>query len=62
MKRAQKAIRDFAATAVAALREIFDEAAYARFLDRAGMVSSRLAYESFRREFEDAKVRRPKCC
>jgi hypothetical protein len=62
MKRARNAIHDFATTAVAALREIFDEAAYARFLDRAGVVSSREAYESFRRDFEEAKARRPKCC
>jgi hypothetical protein len=47
---------------VEALREIFDEAAYARFLDRAGMASSSEAYAEFRREFEEAKVRRPKCC
>jgi hypothetical protein len=62
MKTVRKTIRDFAAIAVAALREIFDEAAYARFLDRAGMASSREAYAAFRREFEEAKVRRPKCC
>jgi hypothetical protein len=62
MKRARKTIRDFATTALAALREIFDEAAYARFLDRAGIVSSREAYQAFRREFEEAKVRQPKCC
>jgi hypothetical protein len=49
-------------TFMAALREIFDEAAYARFLDRAGMASSSEAYAAFRREFEEAKVRRPKCC
>jgi hypothetical protein len=47
---------------VAALREIFDEAAYLRFLDRGGMPSSSQAYAAFRREFEDAKVRRLKCC
>ena len=47
---------------VAALREIFDEAAYARFLDRSGMASSSEAYAAFRREFEEAKARRPKCC
>jgi len=47
---------------MAALREIFDEAAYARFLKRAGVASSRDAYAAFRREFEEAKVRRPKCC
>lgn len=45
-----------------ALREIFDEAAYARFLSRAGMASSSEAYAEFRREYEAAKVRRPKCC
>jgi hypothetical protein len=47
---------------LAMLREIFDEAAYARFLGRAGVVSSREAYLAFRREFEEGKVRRPKCC
>jgi hypothetical protein len=44
------------------LREIFDEAAYARFLSRKRMASSSEAYADFRREFEQAKVRRPKCC
>jgi hypothetical protein len=62
MKRARKTICDFAMTAAATLREIFDEAAYARFLDRTGMVSSRDAYAAFRQEFEEAKVRQPKCC
>jgi hypothetical protein len=47
---------------IATLREIFDEAAYARFLSRAGMASSSEAYAAFRREFEEGKVRRPKCC
>jgi hypothetical protein len=49
-------------TLMATLREIFDEAAYARFLNRAGVASSRAAYAAFRREFEEVKVRRPKCC
>jgi hypothetical protein len=49
-------------TLIAALREIFDEAAYARFLGRTGIASSSAAYAEFRREFEEAKVRRPKCC
>jgi hypothetical protein len=53
---------NFFATIVAALREIFDEAPYARFLNRTEMKSSREAYAAFRREFEEAKVRRPKCC
>jgi hypothetical protein len=47
---------------VEALREIFDEAAYARFLQRAEMKSSIAAYAAFLQESEEAKVRRPKCC
>jgi len=62
MKRVRKMVWNFAATAVAALREIFDEAAYSRFLTRAGMASSRESYAAFRLEFEEAKMRRPKCC
>ena len=46
----------------ATLREIFDEAAYARFLGRKQLASSPAAYAEFREEFEDAKSRRPKCC
>lgn len=48
--------------AAAVLREIFDEAAYDRFLRRKKMASSPGAYAAFRQEFEDAKMRRPKCC
>jgi len=62
MNRMRKTIVELASTAVAMLREIFDEAAYARFLRRSGMVSSSNAYAAFRQEFEEAKVRRPKCC
>jgi hypothetical protein len=47
---------------MAMLREIFDEAAYARFLERAGVASSRAAYAAFRQETEEAKMRRVKCC
>ncbi len=46
----------------ATLREIFDEAAYARFLGRERLVSSSAAYSAFLRESEEAKSRRPKCC
>jgi hypothetical protein len=46
----------------ATLREIFDESAYERFLHRTGMASSAQAYGAFRREFEESKTRRPKCC
>jgi hypothetical protein len=46
----------------AALREIFDEAAYSRFLTRNQMTSSCQAYAVFRRENELVKARRHKCC
>jgi hypothetical protein len=44
------------------LREIFDEAAYARFLQRHGRASSSEAYAAFRRQFDEVKLRHPKCC
>jgi hypothetical protein len=47
---------------IATLREIFDEAAYERFLFHTRMDSSAKAYAAFRAEFEEAKTRRPKCC
>jgi hypothetical protein len=47
---------------MAALREIFDESAYQRFLDRRQMESSASAYAIFLKENELAKARRPRCC
>ncbi len=46
----------------ATLREIFDESAYQRYLDRTRQQSSVEAYAVFRRENDQAKSRRPKCC
>jgi hypothetical protein len=62
MNRVRELVRTFLATLLATLREIFDEAAYARFLRRTEMTSSAGAYAAFRQEFEEAKTRRPKCC
>ena len=47
---------------VCALREIFDESAYSRFLSRHEMSSCPSAYAAFLREQERIKARRPKCC
>lgn len=58
MSRARTILR----TVMAALREIFDEAAYARFLARHDLRSSRAAYADFLRDHLAAKARRPKCC
>ena len=58
MNRLTKAIRIMLAT----LREIFDEAAYTRFLARTRMQSSPTAYAAFWREREANQQRRPRCC
>ncbi len=47
---------------VAALREIFDESAYARFLTHHRVPSGRSSYAAFLREQEVVKARRPRCC
>jgi hypothetical protein len=47
---------------LATLREIFDEAPYARFLQRTQTASSPQAYAAFRREHEHRQARRPRCC
>lgn len=52
----------FLALTTAALREIFDEAAYARFLARTGQPSTRAAYAGFLRERAASQERRPRCC
>jgi hypothetical protein len=55
-------LKNAARILLAVLREIFDEAPYARFLRREQAVSSREAYSAFWREREAAHARRPKCC
>jgi len=49
------------ATFMAALREIFDEAAYRRFLQRTGEAASRSSYRAFLRQRDGSKPR-PRCC
>ena len=44
------------------LREIFDENAYRRFLERRGMAPSRAAYSEFLDEMRQRRERRVKCC
>ena len=57
-----KRLREMVEVALATLREIFDESAYRRFLERRQMVSSRKAYAEFMREHELLRGRRPRCC
>jgi hypothetical protein len=44
------------------LAEIFEEAAYARFLERHEMQSSRAAYAAYLRDSEISRARKPRCC
>jgi hypothetical protein len=44
------------------LREIFDESAYVRFLQRNKLASSREAYAKFVGESQESDARRPRCC
>ena len=56
-----KKLHQVAAIFVAALREIFDESAYQRFLQRTGQPPSRASYREFLRQKFAAKPR-PRCC
>jgi hypothetical protein len=56
------ALSHMASVTRAILREIFDESAYQRFLDRSRLESSPNAYAIFQQENEQAKSRRPRCC
>jgi hypothetical protein len=47
---------------IAALREIFDEAPYHRFLQRTGMQRSVESYRAFMREREAGIARKTRCC
>ncbi len=62
IKRLAAPLKSFSRIFSAALREIFEESAYARFLSQRQLVSSRAAYAAFRQEYEIAKARRPRCC
>ena len=55
-------LKQILATVLAMLREIFDESAYARYLEKNQLRSSPEAYAGFLRENELVKARRPRCC
>jgi hypothetical protein len=46
----------------AALREIFDESAYDRFLSRTHASRSTASYREFTRERDVAMLKKPRCC
>ncbi|HEY6273016.1 MAG TPA: hypothetical protein VIX19_13620 [Terriglobales bacterium] len=49
-------------TVLAALREIFDESAYERFLAGTSASRSAASYRDFLRDREAALARKPRCC
>jgi hypothetical protein len=49
-------------TLLAALREIFDESAYDRFLLRTHASRSVASYRAFTRERDSALLKKPRCC
>jgi hypothetical protein len=57
-----KSLGKIGRTLVEALREIFDEAAYLRFLQRTRSSSSAATYAAFCRERELSSARRHRCC
>jgi hypothetical protein len=57
-----RALSKFFRQLLAALREIFDENAYQRFLVRTGNTVSVQSYREFQREREAMMAGRPKCC
>ena len=62
MKRLAQAGQTLLAVLRDMLREIFDEAAYARFLQRTQLPPSRETYAAFCRERESGVAQRPRCC
>jgi len=58
----KNSLRHACALLLAALREIFDESAYARYLARERLAPSRAAYHGFLRECEAQRQRRQRCC
>jgi hypothetical protein len=55
-------VRSMVSVVHSVLQEIFDESAYARFLMRRQMQTSREAYAEFLRENEVSRQRRARCC
>ena len=60
--RLRNALAKAVSVGLAALREIFDESAYARFLARSHATSSPESYSAFLQEQAESRNRRPRCC
>jgi hypothetical protein len=58
----RRSFRPLLRIARAMMREVFDESAYARFLERRQLATSPRAYSEFLQENEISRARRPRCC
>ncbi len=61
-RRVNRSMRAAFSLVTATLREIFDENAYARFLQRGQLQPSGESYAKFLRENACRRERRPRCC
>ena len=57
-----RAVTVFFQTLRAVLREIFDESAYNRFLERTKAKRSVASYRDFMHERQDSITQKPRCC
>ena len=62
MEGSMKYTVSFLRILLATLREIFDENAYQRYLQRTGNAVSAQSYCDFQRERESAMAQKPRCC
>jgi hypothetical protein len=62
LKKLSSSARRALAVIGSILREIFDESAYARFLERRQLTTSPAAYAEFLAESRQQRERRPRCC
>jgi len=62
IRKTREWIATIGITALAALREIFDENAYARYLEREQVGASRESYQAFQQEMVCRRERRARCC
>ena len=62
IQRGRRVLSRSAELVLCSLREIFDENAYQRFLQRRGLISSRAAYAEFLLDIRKQRERQARCC
>jgi hypothetical protein len=62
LRKLSRQFRNMRRLLLAMLREVFDEAAYERFLIRYRETANVETYSAFCRDREELTLRRPRCC